>query len=270
MAVNILERAGESLGGSLPGLAGAIVLLVVGLLAARLVRRLLVRGLTAAGLDGLAERWGIHDVLTRVGLERSLARLIGTVARVGISVVVVIAALSLLGLEFLSRSLNEAVLFLPKLLTAVALVVAGLVVGELARRQVDRAAGQMDFPAPLGIVVEALVVSVFAVTALAQVGIPTAVLMMLVGVLLAAAALTFALAFGLGSREVAREISSRRYVSGAFEVGQEISLGDIRGEISEFESASTVLRAADGRTLRIPNHVMLESIVTVHSPPDSA
>ena len=155
-------------------------------------------------------------MLENIGLKRSLSALIARAVRIAIVFVVVFAALSLLGLAFLSDSLNAAILFLPRLFVALALLIAGIVLGQLARRQVDRLAQQMDIPGPVGMLAETVVLGVFAVTALAQLGIPTQVLLLLAAILLGAVALTLALAFGIGGREMAREVSARRYVEGSF------------------------------------------------------
>lgn len=263
LAVSVLDRAKESLGAGLPRIAGALVLLVVGVVVVRLVVRLLVRTLTAARLDELGERWGVHDALARVGLDRSVVGLLGRVLRLALTLVVVFAALSLVGLEFLSESLNAAVLFLPRLLVALGLLLAGAVLGALARARIERVAGQMDLRGPLGPVAQAVVFALFALTAVAQLGIPTATVSVLGAILVAALALTFALAFGIGSQGVAREVSAGRYVGSAFRVGQTIRAGDVHGEIVALETASAVLRADDGRTLRVPNHLLLESVVVV-------
>jgi small-conductance mechanosensitive channel len=262
-AATILDQAGEALGGFLPRLGGALVLLVVGILLVWLFARLLESGLRRAGLDGAAERWGVHDVLESAGLGRSLARVLAVALRVGLTLVVVFAALSLLGLQFLSESLNAAVLFLPKLLAAGALLLAGLVLGALARERLERAAFRMDLPVPLGRIVQIAVVAIFAITAAAQIAVSTAILMVLIGILLAAAAGTVALAFGLGGREVAREISAGRYLRDAYNPGQRIRLGDVEGEIVGVETAVTVLRTDAGDTVRVPNNTLLGSIVTV-------
>jgi len=262
----VLDRAGEALGSFLPRLGGALVLLVVGVLVARLLGRLLTRGLRSAGIDDLAERWGVHDVIARIGLERSLSTLIGRAIRIAATLVVVFAALSLLGLQFLSQSLNQAVLVLPKVLIAAGLLLAGVVVAGLIRSRVDRLAYQLDLPIPLGQVAQVAVLAVFAVTAAAQIAISTLVLMVVLAILLAAAAATFALAFGLGGREVARALSAGRYIRGSYRVGQSISVGDVRGEITAIDSAFTVLATGSAQTVRVPNDLLLNSIVTVHEP----
>ena len=271
LAVSIIERARASLGEALPGLAGALLLLVVGLFLAWLFGRLVARALRALAIDDLAERFGIHDVIERVGLERSLSRLLGRAVRITLSVVVVMAAVSLLGLGALGRTLNEAVLFLPKLFVALALMLAGVIAADLVRARVDRLSDQMALGAPLGRLAQLVVLAIFLLTALAQLSVPTTILAGIIGIALVAAMFTIALAFGLGSREVARELSAGRYVGTSYDVGQTISLdGQVRGEIVALEGAATVLRTDDGRTVRVPNHLLVESIVIVEGAPPRA
>lgn len=264
LAVSILSEAGQTLGGFLPRLGGALALVVVGFLVARLLATALRKALEKLGLDGIADRWGIHDALERVGFERSLTRLLSRALKLALRLVVLFAALSLLGLQFLSESLNQAVLFLPNLLIAATLVLAGIVIGGMARERVDRAAYQMDLPVPLGRVAQVAIVAVFAITAAAQVRIPTQILVLLLAIVVGGAALMLAIAFGLGGREVARSLSAARYVRGAHAVGQTISVSDVRGEIRAIEPAATVVRTAEGEEVRIPNHLLIESVVRVH------
>jgi small-conductance mechanosensitive channel len=264
IAETIMSRAEGALGDSIPKFGGAILLLVVGLFVAWAVGRLVGRALRALGIDELGERFGIHDLIERVGLDRSLSRLLGRAVRIALAVVVIVAAVSLLGLGALGSSLNQTVLFVPKLFVALALIVVGVLLGEFVRVRVDRVTDQMALGAPLGRLAQVVVAALFFLTALAQLGIPTLILTAIVGLLVLAAALTTALAFGLGSREMAREISAGRYVGNSFEIGQDISLDGIRGEIVRLEPAATVLRTVDGQSVRIPNHMLLETIVVLH------
>lgn len=264
-ANSILDNAGESLGAGLPRIAAAVVLLVVGLVVVRVLARLLTKGLHGAGLDDLAERHGVHDALARLGFERSLSKAVGRAVRLALTITVVLAALSLTGLGFLRESINQGILFLPKLLVALALVLAGAVLATLARGRVERLAEQMDLPRELGRVAEVVILGVFGVTALRQVGVSTDVLTLLAAILLGATALAFALAFGLGNREVMRAVGAGRVVRSAFAVGQDVELAGHRGEVVALESSAMVLRTPAGTTVRIPNHLALESVVEVHS-----
>lgn len=263
----ILDRAAATLGEALPRIGGAVLLLVLGLVVARLAGRLARRALEALGADTLADRFGVHEVLARVGIERPLSRLAGRIVRVVLTLVVIFAAVSLLGLGALSASLNAVVLFLPRLLVALVLVVVGAVVSQLVGDWVDRLARQMGLEGPIGRIAQVAVFIVFLLTAVAQVGVSTEFLTLLVAIVFVAAALTVSLAFGLGSRDVARQVSAGRYVGGSYRIGQTIAVDGVRGEIVALESAATVLRSDEGATLRVPNHLLLESVVSVDEPP---
>jgi len=258
----VIDEAGNQLGGFIPRLGGALLLLVIGIVIVRVLARLLRRGLRMAGVDSAAERWGVSDVLARAGLGRSLSHVLAVAVRISLTVVVVLAALSLLGLQFLSESLNQAVLFLPKVLAALALVLIGVVLAAFLRDRVDRTATQWDLPVPIGPMVQGVVVAVFVITAAAQLTISTTLLIVLVAILLAAVATPFAVAFGLGGRDVARSLSAGRYVRAAFSEGQVIRVEDVRGRVERIEPSATVLRTAT-ETIRVPNHVLIDKTVVI-------
>ncbi|MDQ3378810.1 MAG: mechanosensitive ion channel [Actinomycetota bacterium] len=263
LLADIIDRATASFGDALPRLVGALVLLVIGLLLAPIVARFVRNALGSAGLDRLGERFGARRVLARIGFERPLSALVAIAIRIAILVVTIVAALSLLGLAALSTALNELILFLPNLFIALVLVLAGFVVAELVGARVQGLATQMDLPGPFRQVVEAAIIALFLLTALAQIGVRTTILTGLMALIIVAVSLTFALAFGLGGRDVARQLSAGRYVGNAYRVGDQIEVAGFSGRISRIESATTVLEAGDGRSIRIPNHILLESVVIV-------
>jgi small-conductance mechanosensitive channel len=261
---SVIGRAGDQLGDFLPRIAGALLLLIIGLLAAIVLSRITRRALVRAGLDRFADRSGASELLGEAGLARSLSTLIGTAVRLTIVVVAVFASLTLLGLAFLSDSLNEGILYIPRLLVALALVLIGVVLGAFARAWLDRTSAQLDFPVAIGPVVQVLVIVLFGLCAAVQAGVTVAPLTTIAIVLLAACAFTLALAFGLGSREMARSLTSGRYARAGFEIGQTIRVGDVRGEIVSIEAAATTLRA-DNETIRVPNSLLVEQMVTVEA-----
>ncbi len=264
-SASVLGQAGQELGSFIPRLGGALALLVIGILVIRLLARLLIRTLQGVGVDSLADRAGIDRILEQAGLGRSLAVVVGRAIRIALTIVVLFAALSLLGLQFLSDSLNKGIQELPKLLLAAALLLAGVVIAGYARERADCLSEQMDSPVPLGRLAQVTVLAIFGIIAAAQISIPTLVLVLLVGILLAGAAGTLALAFGLGGREVARALSAGRYLRHDYVPGQEIGFADVRGRVASVEPMTTVLEAGDGSMIRVPNHLLLESVVTVYS-----
>jgi small-conductance mechanosensitive channel len=266
---NILDTAGEELGSFLPRLIGAIALLVIGLLLAKLIAVILRRALEAADLDEASARLGVDGHLSRAGLPASLSRVIASAVRIALSLVVIFAALSLLGLQFLSESLNAAVLAIPKVLIAAALVLVGLVLGGIARQRVERLTFQLDLPVSLGQVAQITVVGIFAITAAAQIAVSTAILLLLVAIVLAGVMSMLAIAFGLGGQGVARELSAGRHARTVFAPGEVISVGEFRGTVVAVETMATVLRTASDEKVRVPNRLLVESVVRIHDDGES-
>lgn len=69
----IQDSIADAFADVVPRLVGGLLLLVLGLLGAWILGRLGTRALRTVGLDRLADRFGIHDVLARIGLEPSLS-----------------------------------------------------------------------------------------------------------------------------------------------------------------------------------------------------
>jgi small-conductance mechanosensitive channel len=185
------------------------------------------------------------------------------VVRIAVSIVVIFAAPAEASVP--SQARNRGVLALPKLIVAAALVLAGVVAGGFVGERVERASYQMDLPLPLGRLAQIAVVAVFVITAAAQIAIPTIVLMVPLGLALATVGAGFALAFGLGGRDIATALSAGRYVRTPYAPGQRISVGEVTVTVRTIEGAATVLEGSGGRTVRIPNHLLLTSVVTIHS-----
>ena len=263
LGATVLERAGEKLGDYLPRLAGALAVLVVGLLVATVVARLVRRGLRRLGADEMAERRGVHDALQLAGLGRSLSGVIAGAVRWILYAVVAFAVFAVLGPLFLTDPLNRAVLFLPNLLVAAVLLLAGVVLGSAVGVPLERSATQMNLAVPVGAIAQVVVVSVFAISAAAQIGVSTNIITGLVAILLGGAVITLALAFGLGGRDAARAVSAGRYVRDTLHVGQVIEVAGHEGRIRTIELTATVLDRADGVAVRVPNGMLLDRVVVI-------
>ena len=83
IVASILDRAGDSLGGYLPRLGGALLLLLVGLVIAAVIRRLLVKVLRAAGVDELG---AVRDLLLAEGMQQRADALLGRRQLLGVLV----------------------------------------------------------------------------------------------------------------------------------------------------------------------------------------
>ena len=122
----------DSILGALPNILGAVVVLAIGWLMARIIRQIVTNLLAGVGVDRLGDRTGVNTALG----EQSLSSIIGTIVFVLIMIPVVIAALNVLNIPAVSQPaanmLNQLLNALPAifgafLLLAIAYFVARLV-----------------------------------------------------------------------------------------------------------------------------------------------
>jgi len=195
----------------LPDLLLAVLLLVVGWLIAKLLRRLAIRALRAARIDEIAERSGLDDFLVQGGVEHTTVTLIGGTVYWLILAVVFIALLDALGLRTAEVLLARLAGFVPNLVVATGILVFGTllarVIGGLVFSYLSNIGSHAA--APIGVLARYAVLVFVLFMAAEQLAIQTAVLVSAFQIAFAALCLAAALAFGLGGRVWAERVIER-------------------------------------------------------------
>jgi hypothetical protein len=203
-----LREAGEKIVDLLPSLLGALVILLVGWLVARLLKAALTRLLVAVRLERFSQKTGLSRFLSRGDIKHSLADVLGTVLFWLVLLFFVYLAADVLDLTLVQDALNRIISFVPDLVAAVVIVIVGVVLASLIKGVVRVAAGNHDLAHRelIGTVVQYLVILFSLAMALEELGVATPILVNSVLIIIAAIAFGFALAFGLGSKDLAARI----------------------------------------------------------------
>ena len=194
-----------------PNLLAMLVLLVTGAVVAGAVRVALAFVLPRLGVDRFAERSGIGDVARRAGLTRRPSRTIALAVAWMVLAVFVLLAVAALDLRVAVDLVSRAFAWLPHLLVAIALLVAGGLVAGFARRSVLIAAVNAGLPSArlLSSGAHAALFVLFAAMALDEVGLGQRVVLTAFAISFGGIVLALALAFGLAGKEIARESLER-------------------------------------------------------------
>lgn len=248
----------------LPNLFGALVLLLVGWLVARLVQFVIGGLLRRLRLDALTERVGISRLLSNAGLDSSVSNLLARLAYWLLLFVFVLAAAESLGLIGVTETLNKLVGYLPNVLAAAFILLLGSLIAQVigdAMGKMTTQAGVATGPA-LGQVVRYTLLVFTIILALGQLGIQTDLLTIAASALVIAVTLALALAFGFGSRDLARNIMAGYHAKETFEEGQQISIRGHSGLLISIGTVKAVIKTGEG-LVSLPNSVLTEEEVTV-------
>lgn len=205
--------AGE-MGSFVPALAGAVVILLVGWFVARQVQRWMNQTLARLDFNRVAAAGGLDEVVGRTGSRldpvHALAKLIFWL----VMLVVILLASTALGLESINQMFGTMLAFIPTLIAGIVIVILGMILGEFVRGLILASAGNVSGVPTVAKLAKGAVVVIAIFMALQQVGVAEEIVTAAFTLTLGAVALAVGLAFGLGNRDLAGEITRRWYEEG--------------------------------------------------------
>lgn len=201
----------QQIGAYLPRLGVALAVVVVGWLLAKGFRVGVVKALRALNFHVLTERAGIDGFLKQSGTEKDTTDWIGSIAYALVLLASLIIAFNSLGLTQVTDLLGKAMLFVPKLLVALLVIVFGSYFARFVGGAVLRyfqSTGVSDAEL-LGRIVQYAVMAFVVLLGIDHLDIGGGLIQQTFLILLAGVVLALALAFGLGARERAAALLER-------------------------------------------------------------
>ncbi len=183
-----------------------LIILLLGWLVSKLIKFLITKLLKSIKVDDLSERVEFDDLLSKGGIPYTLSELIGIVFYWLSLLITFIMAINAMGLTIANDLLNRLVLYIPNIIAGVFILILGMFVATMLRNIVQTAATNAGLSQSklLAKLVEVVVVIFAVLVSLEQLGIAPRLIELIVSIFLASFGLAFALAFGFGCQDTAR------------------------------------------------------------------
>jgi len=191
-----------------PNLLAAIIVLFVGVLIASTLAKVVVKVFNKLLIDALIKKTGLFMILEKGGIKLSIAKFVGALVKWFILIVFFIAAADILNLEQVTDFLNKVLLYIPNVLVAVIIVLVGALLAHFLRNIVKTTVDAAKIgPANFLSGLTYYSIMIFAtMAALIQLGIAANLIETLFTAFVTMLALAGGLAFGLGGRDLGKEI----------------------------------------------------------------
>lgn len=253
--------------GILPNLFAAILLLIIGHFLGKLLASIIAKLLTKIGLDKLSEKAGLADGMVGSNFNMSPSYILGKIVYWLIFLTFIISAADTVGLERVSSTIDNFVLYLPKVIGAFIVVIVGLFVAGLVRTGIETALAGMNlgYEKAVGGILYVIMVIIVISLGINQLEIETDLLNQVVVIFLMAGAGAVALALGLGTRDVAGNVVAGVYARELYQADDILKLGDITGTVTAVTATSVILKTKNGKKITIPNRRLLEEQVEILS-----
>jgi small-conductance mechanosensitive channel len=208
-----LRELGQQALTSLSSLLGMLALVLLGLLVGWLAKELVYRVLRTLRFDRLCGRLGLGQEIERMGFVHSCSYLAGQVVQGIVILTALLAGLNALGTPLTRNLVERFFLYLPHFLAALVILVVGILVSRFLGRSVLIAAVNASMPAArlLAGFTRFFIVLLTVVAALDELGISRTTIIVAFAILFGGVVTAGAIAFGLGGRDLARELLQSQF-----------------------------------------------------------
>jgi Conserved TM helix len=195
----------------LPRLTLALAVLIVGWLAAKAVRFAVERALRAVNFHVLTERAGTDNFLQQGGLRGDTTTLFGLFSYWLVILAALIIAFNGLGVTYITDLLQHLVLFSPKILVAMLVIIFGSYFARFVGSAVHTYCVVAKVPDAdvLSRLARYLIMTFVVMIALSQIEVGGDIVQKTFLIILAGLVLALALAFGLGGKDWAAALLER-------------------------------------------------------------
>lgn len=262
------EKLIEAFGGLLdstiaavPKVVVGIILTILAVLFAKFIERVLRNSLAKIRIDEIVAKVGVDQALHQLGVNQSLSTVIPRVTYFLILLILARTVGDALGLNGLSAAIGAFFEYLPNIIAALILLVLGSTVGQFIGQTVAQSAESagIEFAPALGRLISSAILFVCAMMAIAQLKIDTEIIRIVTALVLGGAALAFGLAFGLGTRDVVRNIAAGFYARKVLTMGKPLGIAGHQGVLRAITATHIVLQSGEEETT-LSNATFLDHI----------
>ncbi|HOJ30429.1 MAG TPA: hypothetical protein PK165_00105 [bacterium] len=194
------------LGVAISKLLFGLLVFIVGWIVAKVFKILATKFLKMLKIDKLVEDSGFREILLRGQITKEPSELMASVIYWLLLIVVVFLSINVAGVPIPPEVIENLLSFIPKIIIGLILFIASLLVGNIVEGVVNTAAGNAGIQKSyiLGKTTKVVIIIFGVVLALDEMGIGGNFVTSVFNIILASGALAFALAFGLGAKDVVK------------------------------------------------------------------
>lgn len=246
-----------------PNIIGAFIVLIIGWLITKLIVKVIKKVLKIAKTEKLDEKINEIEIIEGKQLNFNTIKVVSKVVKYIMYIILLVTASDIMGLDIITKQISDLISYLPKLFAALIVFIIGLLFANFVKNGLKSLFESMDLSGGKMIsqVVFFLLLTFISVTALNQAGIDTEIITNNINMIIAAFLIAFAIAFGLGAREIVGKLLNTFYARKTYEVGQKIIFNNETYTIEAVQSISVILVSDTKGKLIVPIKDIVENQV---------
>ncbi len=256
---------------ALPGIFGAIIVLLLAWAIIKFTAFVLRKLLRLAKVDQLSDRVNeAHLFGEESTIKVDIIKIILGFVKGVLWLTFIIVAADVMGLEIISEEIANLLRYLPVLLSALVIFTIGMLAAKLIRKALVGVFESMGIGGSkiVSTIVYYIILIFVLVTALNQAGVDTEIITSNFTLIIGAFLLAFAIGLGLGSREVVADLLRTFYARKTFAIGDVIKTKKLEGTVEAIDGIFITVRTEAGKMV-VPIREVVENKIEIREQPAS-
>lgn len=264
MAFETLSGILKDIASALPNILGAIIVLIIGWIISKIIRAILKKVLRLAKIDKVSEKINEAKLFGDSKIKFNIEKIVLGFVKWVLLLVFIIVAADIMKMTVISEEIANLLRYLPILLSAMVIFMVGLFAAKFVKKALISIFDSMGFGGSklVSSIVFYIIVIFVTITSLNQAGIDTTLITNNFTLILGAFLAAFAIAFGLGSRDVVSNLLNTFYARKNYAIGDVITINDTKGSIVAIDNLFVTLKTDSGK-LVIPIKEITENRVEI-------
>lgn len=248
---------------ALPKLILVIILLLIGWMVGKILKRVVTKALKAIKLDDAMDKLELSPLLGQIGIK-SAAKFIGGLVYWMVMLMILLTITEIINMQVLTDGMAAIMAYIPKLLIALVIFLFGMFIANMIKSVVYNATNSIGLSGARVIsnIVYYVLFIFIAITAISQTGVDTSIITNNVTMIFGAMLLAFAVSYGFASRDIMSNMLSSFYKRDRYKIGTHIRVSDVEGVVTEIDSLSITIQTGE-KSVILPTKILMEEKVEI-------
>lgn len=237
-----------------------VVIFAVGYVAGKISKIIITKILSVAGLRRVTIKTWTEDVLKITGYKGNVVDLIGDLIKWSIYIVTLAVVVQILGFASLANIFNQIIIFVPRLIVAILVVVVGFIIADFFGKVFEEAMGKIfreDILSKFsGGIVKYSIAMIALIISLSMVGLDVNALLILFSALL----VVVVMVTGLGLKDLIPNFTAGLHIKNILKVGDRVKFRKYSGIVEKLNPYSIDIKV-NRKTVSIPNSILLKEAI---------
>ena len=263
MGFDILKNLLIQFTSSIPNILGAIAVFFIGMILAKVVRKLVQGILSTIGIDKLAEKFTEIDIVQQYDIKVKPSVVLSQIIYYMMVLVFMAMASEVLKMAAISQLITDLINYIPILLVALLVMVIGLFIANTLKNIVSSVCKSIGIPS-YNMIANFVFYFVFVtalISALGQAKIDSDFVKSNLSIILGGGVAAFAIGYGLASKDMMSNFLASFYSRRHFNIGDTVKVGDIIGKIIFTDNTCIKIQSAEKLVIIPLSKLMKEEVV---------